>query len=304
MNLREFLNSTLTQQLAQIWQSITGSPANGKTALGEVVPLLVDNDGRLATDLTFSGTVSIGTVAIDQSAPNANEVVVKTSALPAGAATEATAASILTKLADPATSAKQDTAKGVLDSILAKITASAATAANQTTANASLSSIDGKVATQTTLASILARITAAVGTETTLAAILAKLTNVDTSAVTISSGSVTVSDETVGVAHSSALESYRQVKASSGTLFTLSGYNSGPSQWIQLHNVAATPANGVAPVLTLAVPAQSSFMFEWAKGIPCGNGIFVCNSYDANGPTAAATKVIGSNDCYFTATFK
>jgi len=303
MDYKQFTSADREYQLWYLYNGITATGANGTTATGEVVPLLVDNQGRLATDLEFSGTVSIGTVAIDQSAPDANGVSVKDSALPVGASTETTAASILTKLADPATSAKQDSSKSVLDDILAKITGSAATAGNQTTANASLSSIDGKVATQTTLASILALITAEVGTEATLAAILAKLTAVNTGAVVVSSGSVTANDPAVSVAKSTSLSASLIVKASAGSMFSLTGYNSGPAQWVQVHNAASVPANAAIPLAVVAVPAQSTFAFEWGKGLPCSTGIVLCNSYGADPATAAAQKTIGSNDCFFTATY-
>lgn len=58
---------------------------------------------------------------------------------------------------------------------VAPIPSGAATAALQTSGNASLASIDGKVATQTTLAAVLAKLSADPATQTTLAAVLAKI---------------------------------------------------------------------------------------------------------------------------------
>ena len=247
----------------------------GIDAAGVHRPVRVKEDGTLDVGLTFSGTVSIGTVGFDQATLHANEVVVKTSALPAGAATEA-----------------------ALQSILAKLIAAPATAAAQSTANGSLASIDAKVATETTLAEILAKLIAAPATEATLASILAKLVAVNTGAVVVSSGNITANAPSGTLANSTAYEASRVVSAAGCKLMTVSGYNAGPAQFIQIHNAGSLPANGVAPVRLIGVPAQSSFSMEFENvGLPLSTGCVICNS--STGPT----KTIGSADCYFTAVF-
>lgn len=268
-------------------------------------------DGIAVTGVTLNGDVSVGALSMDQSTPGTtNGVVVNASALPTGAATQATLASILAALSDPATSAKQDTGN-----------ASLATIASGMATQATLASILVKLAdpaTQATLAALNAKVTAmnsgatvvsasalptGAATEASLAALNAKVTAMDTGAVTIASGSVTATDPTVSVAKSTTLAASLIAKNAAGTLMSVCGYNSGPNQWIQVHNSTTVPANGAVPLAVISVPSQSSFFFEWQKGLPCGTGIVLCNSYGADPSTAVAQKTIGSNDCFFTATY-
>ena len=88
------------------------------------------------------------------------------------------------------------------------------------------------------------------------------------------------------------------VKASAGRLFLLTGYNSNAAaQFVQVHDAAAVPADGVAPVYTFVVP-QGNFSLDLTNiGDYFSNGIVVCNS--STGPT----KTIGADDCWFTALY-
>lgn len=96
------------------------------------------------------------------------------------------------------------------------------------------------------------------------------------------------------VANSAALEASRVLKAAPGTLVAVIGYNGKASaQFIQLHDAAAVPADGAAPVAAFTVPAASNFSLDIP--IAFGTGIVVCNS------STAATKTIGAADCFFTA---
>ncbi|MEI6035709.1 MAG: hypothetical protein WCS65_15700 [Verrucomicrobiae bacterium] len=245
----------------------------GKDANGTNRPVAVDADGKLLLAAEFTGTVSVGEVSIDHSTPGTTDaVVVSSSALPTGAATQTT-----------------------LAALLAKVIAAPATEAAQNTGNGSLAAIASGMATETTLADILAKLIAAPATEATLAALEAKVTAVNTGAVVVASGALVANSPAMTLASAMSAASL-VVKAAAGTLFSLTGFNAGPAQFLQLHDAAALPANGAVPILVVAVPAVSSFAFEWKNGLPCASGIVVCNS------DIAVTKRIGSADCHFTAT--
>lgn len=84
-------------------------------------------------------------------------------------------------------------------------------------------------------------------------------------------------------------------KASSGTVFSIKGYNSHSSAvWIQLHDSATLPSDAAVPKLILHVAATSNFEYDLGEiGRFCEKGIVVCNS--STGPT----KTIGGATAWF-----
>lgn len=84
---------------------------------------------------------------------------------------------------------------------------------------------------------------------------------------------------------STAYETSEVVKATPGTVHRISGFNSHVAAvFIQLHDAASLPANGVVPAIILHAPATSAFDFDLSKiGRYCQKGITVCSS--STGPT-------------------
>lgn len=94
-----------------------------------------------------------------------------------------------------------------------------------------------------------------------------------------------------------ALANALQVCATPGVLFTVTGFNTGPDQYIQVFNSAAAVANGQVPLVQIKVPTDSHFQISFISGRKFNAGIYVCNS------TGSGSKTIGAADCLLDATF-
>jgi hypothetical protein len=98
---------------------------------------------------------------------------------------------------------------------------------------------------------------------------------------------------------SPALEASRIVKAGAGTLFGISGFNNGATQFILAFDVAgAVPADGTVPNFAMQAAASSNFFVSFDRfGRAFDRGIVICNS------STIATKTIGSANCWFDAQY-
>lgn len=95
---------------------------------------------------------------------------------------------------------------------------------------------------------------------------------------------------------SGALEASSISKASAGVFYGLSGYNTGPTQWVMVVNSATVPANGaVTPIVVIRATTGQNFSFDSGK-FPqfCSAGISWYNSIDAT----IFNKTLGATDCF------
>lgn len=65
-------------------------------------------------------------------------------------------------------------------------------------------------------------------------------------------------------------------------LYAVTGYNSGPAQFIQVFETNAPPVTGATPVFSIPVASQQYFDLDFSYYGADLDGIIVCNSTSAN----------------------
>lgn len=248
---------------------------NSATLVSGSDPLPVTVTAVPANSALAAGTNLIGKVSIDQVTPNANEVVVLASA-GIGSLTESAPAT------DTASSGLNGRLQRVAQRLTSLISQLPSTLGIKTAAN-SLSVAPASDATFV------------LGAGSALAGKFGidQTTDGTTNAVSIKS---TAAKTNISVA---AYVSNKVIKASAGTLYRITGYNSSASaQFIQLHDSATLPVDTAVPVLVQKVAAGSNFTIEFGSiGRAFTTGIVVANS--STGPTLT----IGSADLWIDAQY-
>lgn len=98
--------------------------------------------------------------------------------------------------------------------------------------------------------------------------------------------------------HSLVLEASRVVTTGPALLYGFTVTNTNASaQYIQVFDQSTLPADGAIPDELFKVPGSSSYPVQWLPWRTFNVGIVMCNS------STAATKTIGSADCFFAVQF-
>lgn len=83
-----------------------------------------------------------------------------------------------------------------------------------------------------------------------------------------------------------------------GRLYSITIFNSGPDQYIQVFDSATLPAEGAVPKLQMKVYADNQNSFDFGDGRLFTQGIVICNS------TTSMVKALGAADCLIDCTFR
>lgn len=279
----------------------TGDPVPADATLiggvgptGDLTGVAVDASGNLQVDVLALPDVTVaGTVAVTQSGTWNIDDITGTVSLPTGAATETTLLSVEANT-DDLVAAVADIGSAV------PTDAYFAAGSDGTDARALRTDTDGHLQIDVlTMPSttVSGTVTAEQGgTWTVQPGNTANTTAWLVNSQVIGQASSTNANSS---AATSALAASLVVKAAAGRLFQLTGVNTKASaQYIQIHNTTSSPADTAVPVLLAYVPAGANFSFDFGSiGRYFSTGITVCNS------STAATKTIGSADCWFNAEY-
>lgn len=86
--------------------------------------------------------------------------------------------------------------------------------------------------------------------------------------------------------------------AGPGRLYSMTVFNTGPTQYIQLFDAAAAPIDTSVPEVQVKVLADDDRSEDYGDGMVVKNGIYFCNS------TTSGTKTIGGANCLIRVHFR
>lgn len=95
-----------------------------------------------------------------------------------------------------------------------------------------------------------------------------------------------------------ALTAARQVCTARAHLFSVTFYNTGPDQYLQIFDSASAVANGTVPKIQLKILADSHGSVDFVTSRIFTAGIYICNS------TTSATRTVGSANLLLDTTYR